>query len=145
MQEANENFEDASNELILTDEEVVRFQIGEVFAHVPKDEVEMRIEQMTETTTKHLEKLKDEKDAVVVQMADLKKVLYAKFKDSINLEEDWIFLLSSTNYLYFVLSFMVLYYLLLLVWLVILFEMWWIMKICSLSKLHASLFKKFSS
>ncbi|XP_024964799.1 probable prefoldin subunit 4 [Cynara cardunculus var. scolymus] len=86
--EANENFEDASNELILTDEEVVRFQIGEVFAHVPKDEVEMRIEQMTETTTKHLEKLKDEKDAVVAQMADLKKVLYAKFKDSINLEED---------------------------------------------------------
>ncbi|KVF94866.1 Prefoldin [Cynara cardunculus var. scolymus] len=82
------NFEDASNELILTDEEVVRFQIGEVFAHVPKDEVEMRIEQMTETTTKHLEKLKDEKDAVVAQMADLKKVLYAKFKDSINLEED---------------------------------------------------------
>lgn len=88
LQEANENFEDASNELILTDEEVVRFQIGEVFAHVPKDEVEMRIEQMTETTTKHLEKLKDEKDAVVAQMADLKKVLYAKFKDSINLEED---------------------------------------------------------
>ncbi|KAI3692097.1 hypothetical protein L6452_31906 [Arctium lappa] len=86
--EANENFEDASNELILTDEEVVRFQIGEVFAHVPKDEVEMRIEKMTETTSKHLEKLKDEKDAVVAQMADLKKVLYAKFKDSINLEED---------------------------------------------------------
>lgn len=98
MQEANENFEDASNELILTDEEVVRFQIGEVFAHVPKDEVEMRIEQMTETTTKHLEKLKDEKDAVVAQMADLKKVLYAKFKDSINLEEDWIFLLCFIFY-----------------------------------------------
>ncbi|KAJ9542086.1 hypothetical protein OSB04_028592, partial [Centaurea solstitialis] len=86
--EANENFEDACNELILTDEETVRFQIGEVFAHVPKDEVETRIEKMTETTTKHLEKLKNEKDAVVAQMAELKKVLYAKFKDSINLEED---------------------------------------------------------
>ncbi|KAE8664688.1 putative prefoldin subunit 4 [Hibiscus syriacus] len=34
--EAIDNLEDASNELILTDEEVVRFQIGEVFAHVPK-------------------------------------------------------------------------------------------------------------
>ncbi|CAI9285152.1 unnamed protein product [Lactuca saligna] len=86
--EANENFEDASNELILTDEEVVRFQIGEVFAHVPRDEVEIRIEQMKETTTKHLEKLKDEKESVVAQMADLKKILYAKFKESINLEED---------------------------------------------------------
>lgn len=67
---------------------MVRFQIGEVFAHVPRDEVEIRIEQMKETTTKHLEKLKDEKESIVAQMADLKKILYAKFKESINLEED---------------------------------------------------------
>lgn len=87
-QEANENFEDASNELILTDEEVVRFQIGEVFAHVPKDEVETRIEKMQETTAKHLEKLKEEKESILAQMAELKKILYAKFKESINLEED---------------------------------------------------------
>ncbi|PWA67823.1 prefoldin subunit 4 [Artemisia annua] len=86
--EANENFEDASNELILTDEEVVRFQIGEVFAHVPKDEVETRIEQMQETTAKHLEKLNEEKESILAQMAELKKLLYAKFKESINLEED---------------------------------------------------------
>ncbi|XP_057496141.1 probable prefoldin subunit 4 [Actinidia eriantha] len=86
--ETNENLEDASNELILTDEEVVRFQIGEVFAHVPKDEVENRIEQMKEVTTKNLEKLEEEKDLVLAQMAELKKILYAKFKDSINLEED---------------------------------------------------------
>nr|GEU63389.1 protein SYM-1 like [Tanacetum cinerariifolium] len=86
--EANENFEDASNELILTDEEVVRFQIGEVFAHVPKDEVETRIEQMQETTAKHLEKLMEEKESILAQMAELKKLLYAKFKESINLEED---------------------------------------------------------
>ena len=31
FQEMNENLEDAGNELILTDEDVVRFQIGEVF------------------------------------------------------------------------------------------------------------------
>ncbi|XP_031396667.1 probable prefoldin subunit 4 [Punica granatum] len=86
--ERNDNLEDASNELILTDEEVVRFQIGEVFAHVPKDEVEERIEQMKEVTTKNLEKLEEEKESVLAQMAELKKILYAKFKDSINLEED---------------------------------------------------------
>ncbi|GFY90695.1 ABI3-interacting protein 3 [Actinidia rufa] len=86
--ETNENLEDASNELILTDEEVVRFQIGEVFAHVHKDEVENRIEKMKEVTTKNLEKLEEEKDSVLAQMAELKKILYAKFKDSINLEED---------------------------------------------------------
>ncbi|KAM0049801.1 putative prefoldin beta [Helianthus debilis subsp. tardiflorus] len=86
--EANENIEDASNELILTDEEVVRFQIGEVFAHVPKDEVEIRIEKMQQETTIRLEKLEEEKVSILAQMAELKKILYGKFKDSINLEED---------------------------------------------------------
>lgn len=88
-QETNESLEDASNELILTDEEVVRFQIGEVFAHVPKEEVESRIEDMKEVTSKNVEKLEEEKDSVVAQMAELKKILYGKFKDSINLEEEW--------------------------------------------------------
>lgn len=74
--------------MILTDEEMVRFQIGEVFAHVPKEEVEERIEQMKEVTSKKLEKLEEEKDSVVAQMAELKKILYGKFKESINLEED---------------------------------------------------------
>ncbi|KAG9153608.1 hypothetical protein Leryth_008541 [Lithospermum erythrorhizon] len=86
--ESLESYEDASNELILTDEEIVRFQIGEVFAHVPKEEVETRIEQMNEVTSKKLAKLEEEKESVVAQMAELKKILYGKFKDSINLEED---------------------------------------------------------
>ncbi|WCJ43878.1 ABI3-interacting protein 3 [Euphorbia peplus] len=86
--ESNDNLEDASNELILTDEEVVRFQIGEVFAHVPKDQVETRIEDMKELTCKNIEKLEKEKDSIVAQMADLKKILYGKFGESINLEED---------------------------------------------------------
>ncbi|CAN6884224.1 unnamed protein product [Brassica oleracea] len=83
-----DNLEDAGNELILADEEMVRFQIGEVFAHVPKDEVETRIEEMKEATCKTLEKLEQEKESLISQMAELKKLLYAKFKDSINLEED---------------------------------------------------------
>ncbi|XP_051124165.1 prefoldin subunit 4 [Andrographis paniculata] len=86
--ETNENLEDASNELILTDEEIVRFQIGEVFTHVPKDEVESRIEEMKEVTSKNLEKLEEERETIVAQMAELKKILYGKFKDSINLEEE---------------------------------------------------------
>ncbi|KAG8363772.1 hypothetical protein BUALT_Bualt19G0057100 [Buddleja alternifolia] len=86
--ETKENLEDASNELILTDEETVRFQIGEVFAHVPKDDVESKIEEMQEATSNNLEKLQEEKESIVAQMAELKKILYGKFKDSINLEED---------------------------------------------------------
>ncbi|KFK43190.1 hypothetical protein AALP_AA1G091500 [Arabis alpina] len=83
-----DNLEDAGNELILADEEMIRFQIGEVFAHVPRDEVETKIEEIKEATCKSLEKLEEEKKSIVSQMAELKKVLYAKFKDSINLEED---------------------------------------------------------
>lgn len=88
LKESNENLEDAGNELILTDEDVVRFQIGEVFAHVPREEVETRIEEMKEVTTKNLDKLEEEKESILAQMAELKKILYGKFKDSINLEED---------------------------------------------------------
>ncbi|MCL7026568.1 hypothetical protein MKW94_030793 [Papaver nudicaule] len=86
--EANENLEDASNELILTDEDSVRFQIGEVFVHMANDEVESKIDQMKEMTTKNLEKMEEEKASLLSQMAELKKILYGKFKDSINLEED---------------------------------------------------------
>ena len=86
--EANENLEDAGNELILSDEDVVRFQIGEVFAHMPVDDVEARLEQMKEDAAKKLEKLEEEKESILAQMAELKKILYGKFGDAINLEED---------------------------------------------------------
>ncbi|KAL9677417.1 hypothetical protein QQ045_005646 [Rhodiola kirilowii] len=86
--EMNESLEDAGNESILADEEVIRCQIGEVFVHLSSDEVETRIEKMKEETSKNLEKLEKEKESVVAQMAELKKILYGKFKDSINLEED---------------------------------------------------------
>ena len=88
FQEANENLEDAGNELILCDEDVVRFQIGEVFAHMPMDDVEARLEQMKEDAAKKLERLEEEKESILAQMAELKKILYGKFKDAINLEED---------------------------------------------------------
>ncbi|XP_062215161.1 probable prefoldin subunit 4 [Phragmites australis] len=86
--EANENLDDAGNELILSDEDVVRFQIGEVFAHMPRDDVETRLEQMKEDAAKKLERLEEEKESILAQMAELKKILYGKFKDAINLEED---------------------------------------------------------
>ncbi|KAM3277937.1 hypothetical protein ACQJBY_045672 [Aegilops geniculata] len=86
--EANENLEDAGNELILSDEDVVRFQIGEVFAHMPVDDVEARLEQMKEDAAKKLEKLEEEKESILAQMAELKKILKGKFGEAINLEED---------------------------------------------------------
>ncbi|KAL1351639.1 hypothetical protein AAHE18_06G110300 [Arachis hypogaea] len=81
--------------IFLLHQDVVRFQIGEVFAHVPKDEVENRIKNIKEMTSQKLTKLDEEKQSVVAQMAELKKILYGKFKDSINLEEDSWFALRS--------------------------------------------------
>lgn len=88
LQDAEENLEDAGNELILSDDDVVRYQIGEVFSHLSKEEVETRLEELKEETVRELARLEDEKEAVLAKMADLKKILYGKFKDSINLEED---------------------------------------------------------
>ncbi|ERN01422.1 hypothetical protein AMTRI_Chr03g147660 [Amborella trichopoda] len=86
--ELTENLEDAGNELILSDEEVVRFQIGEVFTHMPREEVESKLDEMKEEAAKELERLEEERESVLSQMAELKKILYGKFNDSINLEED---------------------------------------------------------
>ncbi|BBN02704.1 prefoldin subunit 4 [Marchantia polymorpha subsp. ruderalis] len=83
-----DNLEDAGNELILTDEEEIRYLIGEVFSHIPKDDVETRLEALKEENEEELRQLEEEKKVVLAQMADLKKILYSKFKDSINLEEE---------------------------------------------------------
>ncbi|XP_024519014.1 probable prefoldin subunit 4 [Selaginella moellendorffii] len=86
--ELAENLEDASNELVLSDEEVVRYQIGEVFGHLSKEEIESKLECLKEESDRELGRLAEEKDEVVSKMNELKRVLYAKFKDSINLEEE---------------------------------------------------------
>ena len=66
----------------------MRFQVGEIFTHMPKDEVESRLESMKEEADKKLESLEEEKEFILAQMTELKKILYGKFKDAINLEED---------------------------------------------------------
>jgi prefoldin subunit 4 len=50
-------------------------------------QVEERLETLKEENTQELEKLCKEKDSVLGKMSDLKKILYGKFNDSINLEE----------------------------------------------------------
>ncbi len=42
---ALEDYEEAENELMLLDEDVVPYVVGECFAHLPKDEVEERLQK----------------------------------------------------------------------------------------------------
>lgn len=83
-----EELEDASNELMLSDEETVRYVIGECFVHIDKDSAEERIQAQTDLVTSEIGEFKGELDDIAAQMAQLKKALYGKFGKSINLEDD---------------------------------------------------------
>ena len=51
-------------------------------------QVETRLEALKEVNSQELQSLQEEKAEVLAKMAALKKILYGKFGDSINLEED---------------------------------------------------------
>lgn len=51
-------------------------------------QVEEKLESLKEENSQQLEELQEEKNEVLAKMAALKKILYGKFGDSINLEED---------------------------------------------------------
>lgn len=44
---SNEDYEEASNEIMLLDDESVPFVIGDCMVHLPRDEVEERLEKST--------------------------------------------------------------------------------------------------
>jgi len=53
-----------------------------------KDQAEQFTNSKKDAFDADLARLRRERDAVAQEMAELKRVLYAKFKGSINLEED---------------------------------------------------------
>lgn len=61
---------------------------GEVFVHNSKDEVENQLEKLIEKNQEDIAVLEEEKSQVLTQMTELKQILYGKFHDQINLEED---------------------------------------------------------
>mmetsp|Transcript_3802 Transcript_3802/g.6514 ORF Transcript_3802/g.6514 Transcript_3802/m.6514 type:complete len:120 (+) Transcript_3802:157-516(+) len=83
-----EDYEDASNELMISDEEEVRYVLGECFAHLSNEDAETRVNQDLEEIQASTQTLKAEEQQILTEQGKLKKVLYAKFKDNINLEEE---------------------------------------------------------
>jgi prefoldin subunit 4 len=45
LQKAADDYEEAGNEIMLMDDEVVPFLVGEVFMHLPREEVEERLQK----------------------------------------------------------------------------------------------------
>ena len=82
-----EEFEDAGNELMLSDDETVRFVVGECLVHLDKDTAEERLGGHTERVQKEVAELGGELEDVKDKIKNLKAVLYAKFGTSINLDE----------------------------------------------------------
>ena len=82
-----EDLDEASNELIITDEDSVRYSVGETFVLVENDDAESVLEAHLEETRGEVEALEAEKKELTGAMAELKEKLYKKFGNSINLEE----------------------------------------------------------
>jgi prefoldin subunit 4 len=89
LQQEKEYLDDLSMELELADEdEPVRYKIGDAFVHMPLDKALERISTDSEKVQADLDDLKSQMDGVQDQMTELKKHLYGKFGNSINLEKD---------------------------------------------------------
>ena len=86
-QKMAEDLEEAGNELIITDEESVRFSVGETFVLVENDDAETMLEAHLAEVSKEVADLESEKKELAAAMAELKEKLYKKFGNAINLEE----------------------------------------------------------
>eukprot|EP00188_Purpureofilum_apyrenoidigerum_P001153 Plantae.Rhodophyta-Purpureofilum_apyrenoidigerum.ctg16088.p1 GENE.Plantae.Rhodophyta-Purpureofilum_apyrenoidigerum.ctg16088~~Plantae.Rhodophyta-Purpureofilum_apyrenoidigerum.ctg16088.p1 ORF type:complete len:129 (+),score=48.95 Plantae.Rhodophyta-Purpureofilum_apyrenoidigerum.ctg16088:216-602(+) len=81
-------YEDASDELVLADDdEKVQYAVGDAFLSACKEDVENHIEinkaELEEEIVNAQSKIENKQS----EMAELKTVLYAKFGNTINLEE----------------------------------------------------------
>ena len=82
-----EDLEEASNELIVTDEDRFGSRVGETFVLVENDDAEAPLEKALEETKAEVDALEAEKRELQGAMAELKGKLYEKFGNAINLEE----------------------------------------------------------
>lgn len=76
-------------ELELADEdEHVRYKVGDTFVHVTASEAIEKVEKESEKLNLRLEDVKHQISIVQDKMEGLKKELYAKFGNAINLEKE---------------------------------------------------------
>lgn len=85
MQKILEDLEDASNELMLSDEENIRYVIGECMVHMEKEQAEDRLQTYIDMVNGELSEHQTEMEGIQEKMKELKALLYGKFGTSINL------------------------------------------------------------
>uniref|UniRef100_A0A1B6DQ76 Prefoldin subunit 4 n=1 Tax=Clastoptera arizonana TaxID=38151 RepID=A0A1B6DQ76_9HEMI len=85
------NIEDASEELMLVDEEesgLIPFLIGEIFISKSVEDTQKALEEEKEKLQKEIADVQAKSEKIKSEMSDLKVLLYAKFGNNINLEAD---------------------------------------------------------
>ncbi|CAH8642501.1 unnamed protein product [Heterobilharzia americana] len=82
------NIDDAEDELIVVDESTHPYIIGETFFHLPSDKISEELSAAKEKVQLHILDLGERINDCKVHMSKLKKELYGKFGNHINLEED---------------------------------------------------------
>jgi prefoldin subunit 4 len=73
---------------VIAEEDEVRYVVGEVFVNLSSDDAEQRLQQYQEETQAEVKRLGSELQDISSQMDSLKKLLYSKLGNSINLEEE---------------------------------------------------------
>jgi len=72
-----EDYEEASTELVVNDEDDVSFLLGECFVKMDNESAETRLEKLIQVEKGKLEALKAERRALADGMSELKKVRFA--------------------------------------------------------------------
>nr|CAG4645951.1 EOG090X0JBP [Lynceus sp. MCZ IZ 141354] len=85
-----QNLEDASDELLMTEDESapIPYVAGEAFIHLTLDETKERLEEAKGKLKGEIHALEVEGERLKGIMSDLKTQLYAKFGSNINLEAE---------------------------------------------------------
>ncbi|KAJ2311969.1 hypothetical protein IWW52_004981, partial [Coemansia sp. RSA 2704] len=88
QKEEKEFLDDLAMELELVDEdEPVFYQIGDAFIQFPVEKAQERVEKAKDDTDEHVNELDTQITSIQSEMEELKKKLYGKFGQAINLEK----------------------------------------------------------
>eukprot|EP00277_Geminigera_cryophila_P007787 CAMPEP_0179421302 /NCGR_PEP_ID=MMETSP0799-20121207/9686_1 /TAXON_ID=46947 /ORGANISM="Geminigera cryophila, Strain CCMP2564" /LENGTH=130 /DNA_ID=CAMNT_0021195085 /DNA_START=108 /DNA_END=500 /DNA_ORIENTATION=- len=84
------NLQDSSNEvmMMLDDEEMVKFSVGEAYVDLSQEAATEHIERLVADVEEEVAKLQAELAGAKGRMKELKSLLTVKFGKTINLEED---------------------------------------------------------
>ncbi|KAL7058787.1 hypothetical protein AAHC03_013667 [Spirometra sp. Aus1] len=81
------NLVDLEDELVVSDADIHPYKVGESFFHISTDETNAKVESAKQAIKERIVTLESELAVCRSTMATLKKELYLKFGDNINLED----------------------------------------------------------